>query len=97
MASAPLYYFQWIAKDLDLVLETKEQLEEVRTSVRKLKMNDEMPKIPNNPHSVKLELYKDRAFVGNLRLTIANTYNNSEEYGITNAYSDEYAQIKDLE
>lgn len=98
MTTTPLYQFQWYTKKAGVVLETEEQLERMRDSVKWLRMDDAMPEIPNNPHSIKKELYNDRQFVDKLRKTMIKTYNEyKEEFGLTTAITAEYEQLREFE
>jgi len=70
-----------------------QEVEELRQNINVIELTG-MKKIPNNPHSIKANLYKDKSFVGQLFNTIKEVYStNKEGYDITEANSQEYMYL----
>lgn len=81
----------------DIDLKSKEELDELRNNVICLPMN-EISEIPNNPHSLKLELYNNKDFTQKLYDCVKSIYSeNKEDYDITTAESKEYESLNDFE
>lgn len=81
----------------NIKLESKEELEQLRDNVIVLDMNELNP-IPNNPHSIKSELYSNKVFVNKLYDSVKKVYSkNKEDYDLTEANNKEYEMLVEFE
>lgn len=78
-------------------LESKEELEKLRDNIIVLDMK-ELDPIPNNPHSIKSELYSNKTLVNKLYESVKNVYSkNKEGYDLTEANNKEYEMLVEFE
>lgn len=78
-------------------LKSKEELEDLRDNIIVLDMSELAP-IPNNPHSVKVELASNPDFVNKLYNCVKKVYGqNKEGYDIASAINEEYEMLNDIE
>lgn len=84
------------AENLGIILETQEQLRNLRNQIIVHPMEG-MSRIPNNPHSIRKDLASNTQFVSNLREVVRNSYETyREDFGLVDAITQEYGFLRDL-
>lgn len=78
-------------------LDSKEELDKLRDNVIVMDMK-ELDPIPNNPHSIRNELYSNKELVTKLYDSVKKVYSkNKEDYDLVEANNKEYEMLVELE
>ncbi|MFJ7727877.1 PhnD/SsuA/transferrin family substrate-binding protein [Neobacillus sp. NPDC097160] len=94
----PLYELKWAADKVGVKVNTDQELQALREKVYILPYKGNFNPIPNNPHSLKADLAKDKEFVKKLNEIVTDVYiKNKEGFDLTTANNEEYEFLRQFE